>query len=240
MLGGLYDPDTGLVRFGARDYDPSIGRWTCKDPIGLESGPNVYAYCGGNPVNFVDPTGLDGVLTIQATSTHSWLEYTPYPNTNSPFPQGKTSYGTWQEGAGGAPYTGLHVNKERDMGLTGSATQSVRLSASQERDLWKFINDPKNNAWSNENNCSNFTTRAWEAAGQKRLEARSWSTANYPTPHTLKLNIGENSNVFGPNAHDVSSAAQSSGSGSNSSFGSLQSSVTSSWGSADASQQSSK
>ncbi|HXO42201.1 MAG TPA: RHS repeat-associated core domain-containing protein, partial [Thermoanaerobaculia bacterium] len=31
--GGLYDPRTGLVRFGARDYEPSTGRWTAKDPI---------------------------------------------------------------------------------------------------------------------------------------------------------------------------------------------------------------
>jgi len=27
FAGGLYDPDTGLVRFGARDYDPFTGRW---------------------------------------------------------------------------------------------------------------------------------------------------------------------------------------------------------------------
>ena len=31
--GGLYDRDTGLTRFGARDYDPNTGRWTAKDPI---------------------------------------------------------------------------------------------------------------------------------------------------------------------------------------------------------------
>jgi RHS repeat-associated protein len=35
FAGGLYDPDTGLVRFGARDYDAETGRWTAKDPIGL-------------------------------------------------------------------------------------------------------------------------------------------------------------------------------------------------------------
>ncbi|MCK5205117.1 MAG: sugar-binding protein, partial [Desulfobacterales bacterium] len=32
FAGGLYDKDTVLVRFGYRDYDPDIGRWTAKDP----------------------------------------------------------------------------------------------------------------------------------------------------------------------------------------------------------------
>jgi RHS repeat-associated protein len=57
--GGLYDRETGLVRFGARDYDPETGRWTAKDPIGFGGGDaNVYAYVGGNPISFVDPSGL--------------------------------------------------------------------------------------------------------------------------------------------------------------------------------------
>ncbi len=32
FAGGLYDPDTKLLRFGARDYDPATGRWTAKEP----------------------------------------------------------------------------------------------------------------------------------------------------------------------------------------------------------------
>lgn len=56
--GGLYDPDTGFVRFGARDYDALTGRWTVKDPIGFSGGdPNLYAYVGNDPVNATDPTG---------------------------------------------------------------------------------------------------------------------------------------------------------------------------------------
>lgn len=35
---GFYDNDTKLVRFGARDYDATTGRWTCKDPIGFGGG----------------------------------------------------------------------------------------------------------------------------------------------------------------------------------------------------------
>ncbi|MBN1493422.1 MAG: RHS repeat-associated core domain-containing protein, partial [Candidatus Omnitrophica bacterium] len=49
---------TGLVYFGARYYDPSIGRWITKDPMGMIDGPNLYAYVGNSPVNFVDPWGL--------------------------------------------------------------------------------------------------------------------------------------------------------------------------------------
>jgi RHS repeat-associated protein len=35
FAGALYDRDTGLVRFGARDYDPETGRRTAKDPVGF-------------------------------------------------------------------------------------------------------------------------------------------------------------------------------------------------------------
>lgn len=62
FAGGLYDPATGLVRFGARDYDASVGRWTSKDPIGFDGGDsNQFAYVGGDPVGRLDPSGLDWV-----------------------------------------------------------------------------------------------------------------------------------------------------------------------------------
>jgi len=51
--------DTGLVRFGARDFDPSVGRWTSKDPILFGGGQaNIYAYAADDPVNGADPSGL--------------------------------------------------------------------------------------------------------------------------------------------------------------------------------------
>ena len=58
FAGGLYDPDTSLVRFGARDYDPSIGRWLDKDPIKFDGGFNFFAYAGNDPVNRIDRSGL--------------------------------------------------------------------------------------------------------------------------------------------------------------------------------------
>ncbi|MCC1496314.1 RHS repeat-associated core domain-containing protein [Alcanivorax sp. 1008] len=59
FAGGLQDSDTGLIRFGFRDYDPSVRRWTARDPIGLNGGLNVYGYVVGDPVNLVDPEGLE-------------------------------------------------------------------------------------------------------------------------------------------------------------------------------------
>ena len=59
FAGGLRDPDTGLVRFGYRDYDPDTGRWTAKDPIFFAGGDtNLYGYVLNDPVNLVDPYGL--------------------------------------------------------------------------------------------------------------------------------------------------------------------------------------
>jgi RHS repeat-associated protein len=62
FAGGLFDRDTGLVRFGARDYDPQTGRWTNKDPVRFRGGTtNLYEYVGGDSVNGIDPRGTGGV-----------------------------------------------------------------------------------------------------------------------------------------------------------------------------------
>jgi RHS repeat-associated protein len=59
FAGGIRDPDTGLVRFGMRDYDPESGRWTARDPLLYSGGQaNLYAYVDNNPISFRDPLGL--------------------------------------------------------------------------------------------------------------------------------------------------------------------------------------
>ncbi len=59
--GEYFDKETGTIYLRARYYDPSIGRFIsedsyrgkAEDPLSL----NLYTYCSGNPVNFIDPTG---------------------------------------------------------------------------------------------------------------------------------------------------------------------------------------
>ncbi|MBX3263378.1 MAG: RHS repeat-associated core domain-containing protein, partial [Labilithrix sp.] len=57
FAGGLWDRDTGLVRFGTRDYDPTTGRWTTKDASRFGGGLNFYVYCDGDPINRIDTDG---------------------------------------------------------------------------------------------------------------------------------------------------------------------------------------
>lgn len=62
-----WDPDLDAIRMGVRDYDPRLGQFLTPDPLYLENLEEcrasplqcaLYGYAGGNPISFVDPTGL--------------------------------------------------------------------------------------------------------------------------------------------------------------------------------------
>jgi len=58
FVGGVYDAQTGLVRFGVRDYDAEVGRWIAKDPIRFKGkDTNFYGYVADDPVNKKDISG---------------------------------------------------------------------------------------------------------------------------------------------------------------------------------------
>lgn len=66
---------TGLNFRRNRFMDPMTGRFTSVDPIGLRGGLGVYAFAGGDPINFSDPFGLKiadrGPCTIFASKCGS-------------------------------------------------------------------------------------------------------------------------------------------------------------------------
>lgn len=71
---------TGFIYFGARYYDPRIGRFITQDPLGMVDGTNMYLYCGNDPVNWVDLWGR----CKKATAKFEWNDISSwfFPGTN--------------------------------------------------------------------------------------------------------------------------------------------------------------
>ena len=65
--GRLYDEATGLRDHDQRWYDVATARWLSQDPIAFAAGDaNLYRYCGNDPVNAVDPTGLMDPMFVES------------------------------------------------------------------------------------------------------------------------------------------------------------------------------
>ncbi|XAH25010.1 RHS repeat-associated core domain-containing protein [Xylophilus sp. GW821-FHT01B05] len=60
--GQVADEESGLYYNLHRSYNPTTGRYTQADPIGLAGGWNRFAYVEGNPLSFSDSTGLQTSL----------------------------------------------------------------------------------------------------------------------------------------------------------------------------------
>jgi RHS repeat-associated protein len=62
--GREQDPDTGMMYYRARFYDPRVGRFISEDPIGLGGDINQYAYVENQPTNAIDPVGLQRLAPL--------------------------------------------------------------------------------------------------------------------------------------------------------------------------------
>ena len=59
FTGRRYDSESGLYYYRARMYSPQLGRFMQVDPLRYYDSMNLYQYCGNNPVNLLDPMGLE-------------------------------------------------------------------------------------------------------------------------------------------------------------------------------------
>ena len=79
--GQVYDRETGLFYNWHRDYQPSGGRYIQADPLGLYGGDlTLYTYVGGNPLSYVDPTGLILITGVPGAVGETSIHANPGPN----------------------------------------------------------------------------------------------------------------------------------------------------------------
>ena len=72
------DPETGLVYYGYRYYNPFTGRWLNRDLIGEEGGQNLYGFVYNRPISWIDS---DGKIPIEGPEPSippsAWPKKTP-------------------------------------------------------------------------------------------------------------------------------------------------------------------
>ena len=61
--GQYFDKETNIAYNGARDFDPTSGRFVQSDPLGLQAGINPYVYALATPLSAIDPFGLISCIT---------------------------------------------------------------------------------------------------------------------------------------------------------------------------------
>ncbi|MBX7067451.1 MAG: hypothetical protein K1X28_09485 [Parachlamydiales bacterium] len=76
--GKRVDSETGLVYFGKRYYDPTLGRWLSPDPMGSVDSPNLYLFCQNNPLTYNDYLGLSSEKNGDEFANYFYGEYEPH------------------------------------------------------------------------------------------------------------------------------------------------------------------
>ena len=88
---GANNTQPGLILCGHRYYSPDLARWLTRDPLGYEGGINVYAYCENDPVNGIDPSGLQ--LTLPGKGFPRKYPFPKVPKKAKPV-GGRDNFGT--------------------------------------------------------------------------------------------------------------------------------------------------
>jgi RHS repeat-associated protein len=107
FTGREYFPELGVYDYRNRFYHPGLGRFLQSDPMGFAAGDaNLYRYCGGDPVNHSDPSGLESPDAIKSVDG----------NTDSNNPNGPSGY--WETPAGQAELASMSTTGPVDVHST--------------------------------------------------------------------------------------------------------------------------
>ena len=133
--GEYFDEETGFIYLRARYYDPAIGRFISLDPA--KDGLNWYVYCGNNPINFWDPTGLayDPLMDPGFGPPAGWMDpgygpQNPSPPSSPSKPDDRMNPGNGPSGGGSPSSTPTPSQPSKPTPTSPSGTSSDDYSDS--------------------------------------------------------------------------------------------------------------
>ncbi|HRQ78493.1 MAG TPA: RHS repeat-associated core domain-containing protein [Gemmatimonadaceae bacterium] len=189
LITNKYD-GVGTMYRRNRHYDPTTGRFTQPDPIGLAGGLNLYGYAGGDPINFSDPFGLCPKSSGGDGKTEEM----------SDCPRGSSGWWAWRDAQGeGSSF----VNNA--MGLWATLNNDVRAQLPENTAIGEF-NLPigpggasglargmrravarAQGAEINWSTLGSFTRGVWEVAGDKGAGFVRWNRVLNAEGSTVRL-----------------------------------------------------
>ncbi|MGW2557313.1 polymorphic toxin-type HINT domain-containing protein [Streptomyces sp. NPDC001635] len=161
FLNAPTNTNTGLTQLGARQYDPTIGRFTSLDPVFQATDDQQlagYAYAANNPITNSDPTGLcpvdlcgggegkGGSTTGEVTNVdHSSSVYWAVPAPPKPAPNGKsgTSGKGGSKGSGGGGGDGSFSGWLGDFGGTLVSEAKSSVTSLVEAPVQQLLSDKR-------------------------------------------------------------------------------------------------
>ena len=110
----VYDQESGLYYCSARYYDPASRQWTTADSAKADGEQSAYQYCGGDPVEMVDPTGTSWYNPWDWVKRAAWWPSHCVHSHWNYFVQGPrdemdhgNEWGNWREYGGGHGAEGI-------------------------------------------------------------------------------------------------------------------------------------
>jgi RHS repeat-associated protein len=201
FTGKKFDPDTGLVYFGGRFYDPEIGRFITQDPG--KQGLNWYVYCFNNPLKMIDPNGENAIIVndrspvgglghafVIAIDPSSGIGYTYSFEPKSP--------DKFLNAPGNIHFGEIPSDVMRDKDKTldwlvknqfldsanGVKTVGIETDTYETKDMLSFLNGAKNNVPTYDlfnNNCMSFVTDTLSAGGENMIGKATIDIPNFIT-----------------------------------------------------------
>ncbi|MFF2521811.1 RHS repeat-associated core domain-containing protein [Streptomyces liangshanensis] len=138
-VGGQQDNNTGLTNLGAREYDPTVGRFLSPDPLFVAGDPeswNAYAYSDNNPTTLSDPSGQMACASpIECGGGAQYGNNTPSKNSGGK-PLNDPSWGCsgcdgnsyddgWYEKSGWSDAKGVHLSAGSSSGKSSSGGKTI-------------------------------------------------------------------------------------------------------------------